>query len=113
MFIKSFYSSNQVLVAVGWTLALASGLMVMFGLIPYLREDVTPEINPFIRIAYGSLHHFAWASSTGWVIVTCVHGYGGKKVKIILMELDIINWILLQVSSIEFFRGRVSFLWAD
>lgn len=77
----------QILVAVGWFLATAVGLAVLYGLLPYLSEEIVPEINPVVSVAYGSLHRLAWATAVGWVIFACIHGYGGKPNSIKLVSI--------------------------
>ena len=63
--------------AIGWALATAVGLAVVYGLVPYLNEEEVPEMNSFARVSYGSLHRLAWSIAVGWLIFACVHGYGG------------------------------------
>ena len=67
----------QYLVALGWVLATAIGLAVVYGLIPYLNEEEVPVMNSFVRVFYGSFHRLAWSVAVGWLIFACVHGYGG------------------------------------
>ena len=52
---------------------------MVYGLIPYLNETDMPEINSFVRIAYGSLNRLAWSAAVGWVIFASTHGYGGES----------------------------------
>lgn len=61
----------------GWVLSAAAGCLIIFGLFPYLREDLVPNMNDFVRVIYGSFHHVIWASAVGWTIFACVHGHGG------------------------------------
>ena len=63
--------------AVGWALATAVALAIVYGLMPYLNETQVPQMNSFARVSYGSLHRLAWSIAVGWVIFACVHGYGG------------------------------------
>ena len=63
--------------SVGWVLATAVGLAVVYGLVPYLDEKQVPEINSFSRVSYGSFNRLAWSIAVGWLIFSCVHGYGG------------------------------------
>ncbi|XP_046631179.1 nose resistant to fluoxetine protein 6-like isoform X4 [Daphnia pulicaria] len=68
---------NKYLVAAGWITATLLGLIVTYGMFPYLDESTVPIINPFIVVSYGVLHHSAWAITIGWIIFACTHGYGG------------------------------------
>ena len=61
----------------GWVLATAIGLAVVYGMVPYLNETELPVINSFVRVSYGSLHRLAWSLTVAWLIFACVNGYGG------------------------------------
>ena len=62
---------------VGWALATAVALAIVYGLVPYLNETEVPEMNSFARVSYGSFNRLAWSIAVGWLIFACVHGYGG------------------------------------
>ena len=62
---------------------IATGLSLLYGLIPYVDETVVPEINDFIRVAFGAFCRLTWAIVVGWIIFACVKGYGGM---LILMD---------------------------
>ncbi|XP_057375604.2 nose resistant to fluoxetine protein 6-like [Daphnia carinata] len=68
---------NKFLVIAGWVMALLIGLLVIFGMMPYLDEAQIPVINPFVRISYGAFHRSSWAMVVAWLIFSCTHGYGG------------------------------------
>lgn len=68
---------NKCLLVGGWILATLFGLVVIYGMFPYVDEKEVPVINPFVRVSYGVLHHSVWAIAVGWVIFVCTHGYGG------------------------------------
>lgn len=53
------------------------GMVVIYGMLPYLDENTVPVIDPVVRVSYGVLYHSAWALVIGWVIFACTHGYGG------------------------------------
>jgi len=67
----------KMLVAFLWAASTAVALAVVYGLVPFLREDKVPHVDDLTRVAYGSLNHFAWALSLSWVIFACIKGYGG------------------------------------
>ena len=67
----------QFLVALGWALATAIGLAVLYGLSDLLDPLTVPEINAATKVIYGTFHRLAWAIAVGWVIFACVSGYGG------------------------------------
>jgi len=51
----------------------------IYGIIPYLSMKLVPEINSFVRIAYGTLHlHLAAAVSL--IISACLYGYRGMHI---------------------------------
>lgn len=70
------------LVAVGWFLSIATILVVLYGLVPFLNEKSVPVMNPGFRIAYGVLHRFVWAVAVGWIVFACVSGYGGQPLNL-------------------------------
>jgi len=53
-------------------------VIVMYGLVPFLNEELVPEMNPGIRLIYGSLHRFGWTVAVSWIIFACVNGYAGN-----------------------------------
>ena len=61
----------------GWTLSLAVGLAVVYGLSPYVDQSKVPEISFAVKIIYGPLHRTAWACAIAWIIFSCSRGYGG------------------------------------
>uniref|UniRef100_A0A0P5Y8E9 Nose resistant to fluoxetine protein n=1 Tax=Daphnia magna TaxID=35525 RepID=A0A0P5Y8E9_9CRUS len=68
---------NKCLVVTGWVMATLTGMVVIYGMLPYLDENTVPVIDPVVRVSYGVLYHSAWALVIGWVIFACTHGYGG------------------------------------
>jgi len=62
---------------VGWTLSIGTILVCVYGLVPFLDEEVVPEMNPLIRITFGTLSRIGWALAVGWIIFACLNGYGG------------------------------------
>jgi hypothetical protein len=44
-----------------------------------VNEELVPTINWAVKMTYGPLHRTAWALVLGWIIVACIHGYGGEK----------------------------------
>lgn len=64
-----------------WTLSAGVGALIVYGLTPYLDESATPAIDNIVKLTYGPFHRAAWALALSWVIVACIHGYGGKLVQ--------------------------------
>ncbi|XP_066977840.1 nose resistant to fluoxetine protein 6-like isoform X2 [Macrobrachium rosenbergii] len=64
-------------VLAGWTVAILTGLMVVFGVWSY---NVFPRKVPYdvmTQWIYGGLHRPAWAAALAWVVFACYNGYGG------------------------------------
>ena len=68
------------MVIVGWLLAIGTGLAIVYGLYPYVNEADVPEIDPIVQMTYGPLNRIAWSIALAWVVLTCVHGYGGNQI---------------------------------
>ena len=61
----------------GWTIAIATGLAIVYGLdIPNVMFD-GKTLSMTENILYGGFHRLAWAMAVSWVIFTCSRGYGG------------------------------------
>ena len=61
---------------VGWTLAVAVGVSVVYGL--YDPSGV-PQLNNDISALYSATHRTVWGGAVSWVIVACATGNGGTK----------------------------------
>jgi len=68
----------------------------MYGLVPFLNEELVPEMNTGIRIVYGSLHRFGWTVAVGWIIFACVNGYAGYDFN---KYIIIYRWIIVIFST--------------
>lgn len=75
--IQIFLYISQPLVGFLWVVSSAMALAVVYGLVPYIKEENVHEVADPIRVAYGSLSRFAWSVSVSWVIFACIKGYGG------------------------------------
>lgn len=67
------------MVTLFWTLSSMTMTAIVLGLYPYLDELEVPKINIFVTVLYGALHRAAWALAVAWMIIACMHGYGGKN----------------------------------
>ncbi len=54
-------------------------LFDIYGLVPFLNEDLVPDMNPIIKTVYGTLRRFGWAAAVCWIVFACLNGYGGNK----------------------------------
>ena len=86
-----------------WTLSAAIGASVIYGLTPYIDEALVPTIDFVIKLTYGPLHRTAWAVALAWVIVACIHGYGGNYsfIRTPFFRLSIVIDILLKSGFVD------------
>ncbi|XP_066939051.1 nose resistant to fluoxetine protein 6-like [Macrobrachium rosenbergii] len=64
-------------VVLGWLIATATGLAVIFGMYDYNQIGKYPGYNWADSIFYASLHRLAWGLALVWVVFACHYGYGG------------------------------------
>ena len=68
---------SKVAILWGWTIAVATGMAIVYGF------DLTSEpvwqrrLSMTENIIYGGFHRLAWAIAVSWVIFACSRGYGG------------------------------------
>ncbi len=65
------------MVALCWLYSTFTGLVVVYGLAPFLDQSQVVTLPSGLRILYGSLHRVTWAIALGWVVFACIKGYGG------------------------------------
>ncbi|XP_046562223.1 LOW QUALITY PROTEIN: O-acyltransferase like protein-like [Haliotis rubra] len=65
---------NKKAVLVGWALAAASALAVLYG--PYESANGTPMPSD-VSAFYNSAHRTVWGAAVCWVVVACATGNGG------------------------------------
>ena len=66
----------QIAVLAGWTVAIATGSAVIYGLTAYVKPG--SEFPAAAQQSYGSMFRLAWAVAVAWVIFACCTGYGGN-----------------------------------
>ncbi|XP_064103240.1 nose resistant to fluoxetine protein 6-like [Macrobrachium nipponense] len=64
-------------VVLGWLIATATGLAVIFGMYDYNQIGKYPGYNWADSVFYASLHRLAWGLALAWVVFACHYGYGG------------------------------------
>ncbi|XP_068229853.1 nose resistant to fluoxetine protein 6-like isoform X1 [Palaemon carinicauda] len=64
-------------VLLGWCIATATGLAVLFGMYDYNQLGQYPGYHWADSIFYGSLHRLAWGLALAWVVFACHYGYAG------------------------------------
>ncbi|XP_059140219.1 nose resistant to fluoxetine protein 6-like isoform X2 [Physella acuta] len=66
---------RKYVVCIGWALATAVALAVLYG----LRGDISGDHYSSVGVAalYLALARSAWGASVAWVVVACASGYGG------------------------------------
>ena len=71
----SYSFSMQGVVILGWLVAAACALAVLYGL--YDVSNGHPLSTP-VSAFYSSTHRTVWAAAIGWVLFACTTGNGGK-----------------------------------
>ena len=66
----------QILAAIMWVLAAATGMSVVYGNYPAIEGNYIRSTAS--NVIYGTLSRFAWAIVLSWVVFACKYGYGGK-----------------------------------
>ena len=66
----------QTIVALGWGVATATALAVLYGLEEQFKLD-GEQLSLTASAIYGGFHRTAWALSLAWLVFACVNGYGG------------------------------------
>ncbi len=72
----------QIVVSLGWALAFAVGVSVVYG--TYFSYGDLPFQSIWsnaTNVIYGTFSRVGWALSLSWVVFACYYGYGGKVKK--------------------------------
>lgn len=77
-------ASIQVVVMAGWSLALVTGFLVVFGMYSYNNFIAPMPYDVMTQITYSGLHRLAWGAALAWVVFACHNGYGGTPFPIVL-----------------------------
>ena len=75
---------HRVIAIVGWCVAIATGLAVVYGQYYYSRHPTT-HMTLAQSIFYNALGRTAWAMCLAWIVIACVSGNGGPV-------RDILSW---------------------
>ena len=75
----------QGVVAVGWALAAACNLAVLYGLYEYSSGKATEPTN--VNAFYQACSRTAWGLGLAWVIFACCRGHGGKWCNVTIFKL--------------------------
>ena len=81
-YVRCNFRMKKLVVLVGWCIATATALAVIYGLYYYNQHPGTP-MSPVASGFYDSLSRTAWGLSLSWVVLACASGYGGP-----------VNWFL-------------------
>ncbi|XP_033121019.1 O-acyltransferase like protein-like [Anneissia japonica] len=66
--------SSLIALFVGWTMAVGTGIAVVYGIWGVYRgQTPSHEVATF----YNTVSRFAWSAAVAWVIFACVNGHGG------------------------------------
>ena len=72
---------------VGWILSIGIILTCIYGLIPFLNENLEFEMNPLMCVIFGTFSRIGWAIAVGWIIFACLSGYGGYYFSAVLYRI--------------------------
>ncbi|KAL9976510.1 hypothetical protein ACROYT_G013819 [Oculina patagonica] len=81
---------NWVIMLVGWCVAIALALSVVYGPYKSIKQPRVP-FTKFENIMYGTFSRFAWGLALAWVVYACHRGFGGLVNRILSAHL----WIPL------------------
>ncbi|KAG0710143.1 Nose resistant to fluoxetine protein 6 [Chionoecetes opilio] len=68
---------SGLIVAVGWTLAAVTGLLVVYGMASYNKIVNHTPYEMMTQVVYGGGHRLAWGAALAWLVFACHNGYGG------------------------------------
>ncbi|XP_060085261.1 nose resistant to fluoxetine protein 6-like [Ylistrum balloti] len=66
---------SKVTVLTGWSVAIATGLSVVYGLYDYYYHSFNASLA--VSVIYLAFNRFAWSVALAWVVFACATGYGG------------------------------------
>ncbi|XP_043199778.1 nose resistant to fluoxetine protein 6-like [Amphibalanus amphitrite] len=64
-------------VLAGWTVSALTACCIVYGMYEYTTVPALAVPSRSVAIIYGSMNRPVWAMCLAWVVIACVHGYGG------------------------------------
>ncbi|XP_043244571.1 uncharacterized protein LOC122393052 [Amphibalanus amphitrite] len=64
-------------VLAGWTVSALTACCIVYGMYEYSTVPALAVPSRSVAIIYGSMNRPVWAMCLAWVVIACVHGYGG------------------------------------
>jgi len=66
---------NKAVVLLGWTVTVATGMSIVYGLYPATSEP--RQLDVPVAAFYNAISRPLWGACVSWVIIACTSGYGG------------------------------------
>ena len=64
-------------VLAGWLISALVACLIIYGVYEYSTVPPSVQASRSVAVIYAAMNRSAWAMCLAWVVIACVHGYGG------------------------------------